>query len=154
MSSFLDFCRHLPEVSFSAGDFLIRENEKEGRLYFLKSGSVDILKSDSVINTVVAPGAVIGELSALLDRPHLASVRASTDCVLYVTDEPREFLDETPQIGLKLGRALAARLYSVTNQLAEIESQSKSDQFTLRMLSPVMKSLYHQQSQEPEPQVA
>lgn len=123
-------------------------------MFFLKSGSVEILKNDSVINTVVAPGAVIGELSALLGRPHLASVRASTDCVLHVTDQPREFLDQTPEIGIKLGRALAARLYSVTNQLAEIESQSKSDQFTLRMLSPVMKSLYHQHSQEPATQVA
>ena len=148
MSSFLDFCQHLPEVSFDAGDYLIRENEKEDRLFFLKSGSVEILKKDSVINSVVAAGSVIGEVSALLGRSPLASVRASTDCVLYVTDRPQEFLDETPQIAIKIARTLAARLYSVTNHLAEIATQNRSDQYTLKMISGVTKSLYNQQAQD------
>lgn len=149
MNSFLDHCHHLPEVTFAAGDFVVREDVREDRMFFLKSGTVDILKNQVVINSIMAPGSLIGEVSALLNRPPLASVRAATDCVFHVTDEPQVFLEDTPQIALRIARTLATRLYSVTNQLADIESQNRSDQFTLRMLTPVMHSLYqHQSAQE------
>lgn len=151
MTSFLDHCRHLPETSFSAGDFVIREGLKEDRMFFLKSGSVDVLKNRVVINSIMAPGSLIGEVSALLNRPPLASVQASTHCVFYVTENPQEFLEDTPQIALRIARTLATRLYSVTNHLAEIESKNRSDQFTLRMLTPVMQSLYHHQTTGEDP---
>lgn len=147
MSSFLDYCHHLPEVSFAAGEYLVREDQREDRMFFLKSGSVEILKKQVVINSIMAPGSLIGEVSALLNRPPLASVRAATDSVFYVTDQPQEFLEDMPQIALRIARTLASRLYSVTNQLADIETQSRSDHFTLKMLTPVMQSLYHQQAQ-------
>lgn len=150
MNTFLDHCQHLPEISFAAGEFVVREDQREDRMFFLKSGTVDVLKKQVVINSIVAPGSLIGEVSALLNRPPLASVRAVTDCVFYVTDQPQVFLEDTPQIALRIARTLATRLYSVTNQLAEIESQNRSDQFTLRMLTPVMQSLYHQQAASDE----
>jgi CRP-like cAMP-binding protein len=66
----------LPLATYEAGETVFAEGTKTGRLLILKSGAVAIVKGDTEIATVAEPGAVFGELSALLDQPHSADVRA------------------------------------------------------------------------------
>ena len=140
MKSFLDFCNGLPEVHFEAAQFVIEEGKKEGRLLFLRDGEIEIIKSGILINTVVLPGTVIGEVSALLGRPHLASVRAKTACSFFAAENPEEFLSSNPAMALKIGRTLAGRLYSVTNQLAD--KLAGEDNQSEAKLTSVFRSLY------------
>ena len=137
MSTFLDFCKDLPSINFEAGEFVIEEGKMEGRLLFLQSGEIEIFKSGNLINTVVLPGTVIGEVSVLLGRPHSASVHAKTPCSFYTADNPDLFLSDNPELALKIARTLAGRLYSVTNQLADRLSTDDPGQ-----LSDMFKSLY------------
>ena len=65
----------LPLASYGAGETVLTEGTKTGRLLILKSGAVSIVKSGTEIDQVAEPGAVFGELSALLDQPHTADVR-------------------------------------------------------------------------------
>jgi len=66
----------LPLANYRAGETVLTAGSKSGRLLILKSGAVVILKDSIEIARVEEPGAVFGELSALLDQPHTADVRA------------------------------------------------------------------------------
>jgi len=68
----------LPLETYDVGETVFAEGTKTGRLLILKSGAVSIVRSGIEIATVSKPGAVFGELSALLDEPHSADVRFST----------------------------------------------------------------------------
>jgi CRP-like cAMP-binding protein len=66
----------LPLVTCQAGETVIVDGSKTGRLLILKKGNVAIVKEDTEIAKVAEPGAVFGELSVLLDQPHTADVHA------------------------------------------------------------------------------
>ena len=66
----------LPLTTYPAGETILKAGTKTGRLLILKTGSVAILKDSVEIARVAHAGAVIGELSALLDQPHTADRRA------------------------------------------------------------------------------
>jgi CRP-like cAMP-binding protein len=76
----------LPLASYEAGEKVFAEGTKTGLLLILKSGAVSIVKGGTEIATVAEPGAVFGELSALLDQPHSADVRALEASEFYVAD--------------------------------------------------------------------
>jgi len=40
-------------------------------------------KGDTVVAIITEPGAVLGEMSVLLDQPHTATVRAASDSAVY-----------------------------------------------------------------------
>src|SRR5215469_9546123 len=65
----------LPVVTYQAGETVIAEGSRTGRLLILSKGAVAIVKGDTEITKVAEPGAVFGELSVLLDQPHTADVR-------------------------------------------------------------------------------
>jgi CRP-like cAMP-binding protein len=89
-SSILEQCRGLPERRFAAGSVLLAEGETSGLLFVLVEGEVEILKGTFQINTVADPGAIFGEISLLLDKPHMATVRAVSDCRVHVVEREIE----------------------------------------------------------------
>src|SRR5215467_15196908 len=64
----------LPVVTYQAGETVITEGSRTGRLLILGKGAVAIVKEDTEIAKVAEPRAVFGELSVLLDQPHTADV--------------------------------------------------------------------------------
>ena len=74
----------LPLATYEAGDTVFAEGTKTGRLLILKSGAVRIMKGDIEFARVSEPGAVFGELSALLDAPHSADVIALAPSEFHV----------------------------------------------------------------------
>ena len=78
MRTILSFCQDLPEAIFGPGEVLLAEGKKEELLYILIEGELEVLKGDFQINTVSEPGAIFGEISVLLDLPHMATVKALT----------------------------------------------------------------------------
>jgi Cyclic nucleotide-binding domain len=65
----------MPLATYQPGETVIAAGTKTGRLLILKKGAVTIRKNGTVIAEVTEPGAVIGELSALLNQPHTADVQ-------------------------------------------------------------------------------
>jgi len=76
----------LPLESYDPGETVFAEGTKTGRLMILKSGTVGIYKGDVEFAQVSEAGAVFGELSALLDAPHSADVRALEPSEFHVAD--------------------------------------------------------------------
>src|SRR5215470_10755073 len=108
-----DLYRHLPQQTFSGGEDVLGEGAHRGVLYILASGSVEIVKAGVQITTVAEPGSIFGEVSILLDAPHMATVRTLEAATFHVADEPLAFLRSNPEVALELARLLARRLHSV-----------------------------------------
>jgi CRP/FNR family cyclic AMP-dependent transcriptional regulator len=66
----------LPLATYQPGEIPLTAGSKTGLLLILKKGAVAIVKDGIEVAKVTEPGAVFGELSALLDKPHTADVRA------------------------------------------------------------------------------
>ena len=76
----------LPLTSYEAGETVLAEGSRTDRLFILRKGNVAIIKEGIEIARVSEPGAVFGEISALLDCPHTADVRALASSQFHVVD--------------------------------------------------------------------
>jgi CRP/FNR family transcriptional regulator, cyclic AMP receptor protein len=112
----------LPHATFGAGETVVRQGTKSGRLLILKNGAVSIVKDGIEIATVAEPGAVFGELSALLDEPHTADVRTIEASEFHVADA-NNFLTCEPAALLYVATALARRLDFANRGLIELKSE-------------------------------
>ncbi len=135
-----------PRRVFSPGVVLLEEGKRAGVLYFLESGSVEILKQGLLISTVKQPGAVFGEVSVLLDQAHMATVRAGTEVVCRIVENPRTFLGTNPAASLYVATLLARRLNSVTSYLVDLKQQYQGREDHLGMVDEVLESLLQLQA--------
>jgi CRP/FNR family transcriptional regulator, cyclic AMP receptor protein len=115
-----DFCKGLPRQSFDAGEIILREGEKTERLYILETGWVEISQRGLRLNKVTDPGAIFGEVSALLNAPHMATVIALERSDFFVVENAGEFIRDHPDVSLLLARLLAQRLTSITAYLSGV----------------------------------
>ena len=146
MSEVVELCAGLPQQTFRAGEIVLDEGKRAGVLYVLADGTVEVVKGDVHIAAVDTPGAFFGEVSALLDLPYMATVRAQTDATLFVVDDPHAFLRSRPAIALHLARLLAKRLYSVTTYLVDLKHQFEGHEGHLSMVDEVLETLVHHQA--------
>jgi CRP/FNR family transcriptional regulator, cyclic AMP receptor protein len=115
----------LPLATYKAGETVLVAGSKTGRLLILKRGAVTIVKEAIEIAKVAEPGAVFGELSALLDQPHTADVRAAESSHFHVADEAA-LLD--PIVLLYVAGVLARRLDGANQALIDLKSQLHAGQ--------------------------
>jgi CRP/FNR family transcriptional regulator, cyclic AMP receptor protein len=147
MRTILKFCQGLPEHSFDAGQSLLIEGERTGKLYILVDGTVEIVKGTCQVHVTSEPGALFGEMSTLLDVPHTATVRALAPSRVYAVGRAGEFLDANHEIVFFISKLLAQRLQSVTGYLADMKSQFEDRKDHLGIVDEVLETLLHQQSE-------
>lgn len=148
MSSILDLCGNATLKELPAGAVLLSEGETTGHLYVLKSGTVEVLRGDTQVAVIEDPGAVFGEMSVLLNRPHTATVRALSPMSCYAFDDADRFLRSNPEIALFIGRLLAGRLNAATTYLADLKRQFEGHGNHLGMVGEVLDVLIHQQDDD------
>jgi len=137
-------------VHYPAGAVLIREGEVHGNLFVLLDGAVEISRSDTLLTVVDAPGAIFGEMSALLGSAATATVRALRDSRLRRSDDPQEFLDGNPLVARAVATTLARRLDTINGYLVDLRHQY-GDRDNLGMVDTVLESLRHHQARTSEP---
>jgi len=145
MSAILHLCRDVPVRSFAPGAVLLGEGARSGLLYILAEGEVEIVKGDYQINIVSDPGAVFGEISVLLDLPHMATVRALTPCRVHEVKDGTAFLQAHKEIAFHLSQLLARRLHGVSTYLVDLKRQFEHQSDHLGMVDEVLETLVHQQ---------
>ena len=102
----LERASHLPEHAFAAGETVVREGAPSGGLWILVSGALQVRKGGELVNAVNRPGAMIGEISVLLNKAYGATVQATAPSVLRYAADGRAFLASDPEISrLEIGRA-------------------------------------------------
>ena len=108
-----------PARVFAPGQLLITEGGPAGSLFVLESGEVEVVRHGIVVATIAEAGAIIGEMSVLLDTAHSASVRARTTVMAHVVENARDALKKHPELTYKVAQILARRLGATTAFLVE-----------------------------------
>ena len=141
MREVLDYCSGAIRRSVPAGTLILHEGGTSGHLYVLIEGRLEVIKGDTVVANIVEPGAVVGEMSVLLDKPHTATVRAASDSTVYEFDDAASFLRDQPAVALLIARLLAQRLNVATTYLADIMHQYAGRGDHLAMVGEILQSM-------------
>jgi CRP/FNR family transcriptional regulator, cyclic AMP receptor protein len=112
----------LPVVKHPADQVILAAGSKTGRLFFLRSGAVEVIKDGEKIANVSAPGSVFGEQAILLDQPHTADVKTVEQSEFYVADA-QAMLAGDPTVALYVAAILARRLDAANRSLIEVKHQ-------------------------------
>ena len=99
---------------------------------------------------VDTPGAVFGEMSAVLDRPATATVRAVGETTVRRVADPVRFLDEHPGAALAVLRTTASRLDGLTQYLVDVKRQFSDAEGHLGMVDAILDQLVHHQGPRPQ----
>lgn len=145
MATLLELCAELPVRTLVPGEVLIEEGTSTGRLYVIERGRLEVLKGEVRVAILGHPGAVIGEMSALLGQPHTATVRAVEETQVRVTADADGFLASHPEACMAVARLLAGRLDSLTRYLVDLKAQFGDRQDHLGMVDEVLESLLYRQ---------
>jgi CRP-like cAMP-binding protein len=151
MREILDLCAKMPQRSVAVGEAILREGDRSGRIYILIEGCVEIVKGDVQINVVSEAGAIFGEMSVLLDAPHMATVRALEPSRFHVAEDATSFLHSDPTLALVVARLLARRLQAMITYLVDLKSQFEDHGDHLGIVDEVLETLAHHQGEAHDP---
>ena len=151
MTDLLELCAGLPVVSTPAGGLLIDEGTRPDRLLVLIDGEVTIERDGTPLARVDTPGAVFGEMSAVLGHPATATVLAATDVRVHVVEDPLTFLVEEPGAALAVLRVTAARLDGMTRYLTDVKQQLAGEEGHLGRVGQILDTLLHHQGAPAQP---
>jgi len=141
MRAILDYCTGGTRRSLPAGTLVIHEGGKTGHLFVLIEGRLEVVKGDSVVAVLTEPGAMLGEMSVLLEQPHTATVRAASDTAIYEIYDAAAFLRDQPAVALLIARLLAQRLNVATTYLADLMHQYAGHGTHLSMVGELLQSM-------------
>jgi CRP-like cAMP-binding protein len=142
MSSILEQIHGGEVRHFDAGQVVIEQGERTNLLFFLIEGAVEVVKDGVPVAKAAQPGAVFGELSALLGGNHTATVRALSPCAFQVVQNPREFLEASPIVCLHVCELVARRLDALNKYLVDVRQQFQGHEH-LGMVDDVLETLMH-----------
>jgi CRP-like cAMP-binding protein len=124
MSDILARLAAAPATVFEPGASLMREGEETGRLFVLKAGTVEVRRRGVVVTQIAEPGALLGEISTLLERPHTASVVAVTAVEVLALEGGLKSLVAEPGLAVHLAVLLAQRLERSTAVLTALKASA------------------------------
>jgi len=108
-------------VSYPVGATIIRQGQEERCFYVLEKGSVEVIKDGVVLNVLMYPGTIFGEISSILGKPRTSTVRARTAtlCTRYTCEDLPAFTSAHPEIAVRMLETLAGRLDRTTQKLTD-----------------------------------
>jgi CRP/FNR family cyclic AMP-dependent transcriptional regulator len=133
----------LPLVAVAAGTNVIEQGQPVRGIFFLESGEVEVLKDGVLIAETYEPGAMLGEMSWLLDTTPMATVRTLVACRFRHAVEPGAFVQQHPEVALHVAVTLARRVDSLSRYLVDIKNQFRDRADHLGMIDQVLDSLIH-----------
>lgn len=145
MKDMLTLSSHLPEIEFAPGDTIVNEGGAAGDIWILVAGALQVRRGTVLVNTVTQPGALVGEISVLLNTVYSATVEATERSILRYAADGQAFLASDPAIATFVAVGLAERLNFVTTYLADLKHQY-GDAPGLAMVPEVLRQLAQRQT--------
>ena len=142
MSSILDYCAGAAQLTFEPNSILLDEGRKTDRLYVLIEGVIEIVRDGVRVALVNEPGAILGEMSVLLDLPHTATARALSSGRAYELEHAREFLRSRPDTAMFLAELLAQRLNEATTAIVDLVHQLPMHADRLNTVRSILEGLH------------
>lgn len=113
-------------IRFSNGETVLKEGDANTRLFFIRSGSADVLLSGETVARLTQVGDVIGEMSVATERPVATTIKASSELSCFVLDSenfkhvhPKE-RDHFLALLYKLFAAVLSARLNKTNEKARL----------------------------------
>jgi CRP/FNR family transcriptional regulator, cyclic AMP receptor protein len=150
-ATILDAFADAVQIRLAPGEALLREGERGTRLFVLAEGTLAVRRGTVRVSRVATPGALFGEMSALLDIPYSATVEAETAARVLAVEDASAFLSARPQVALHAARLLAQRLYDATTYLADLKRQFEGEAGHMGMVDRILESLLNQQRRDAAP---
>ncbi|KAJ3028498.1 UNVERIFIED_CONTAM: Protein phosphatase 2C 1 [Siphonaria sp. JEL0065] len=145
--SFIDsLAMTLKCLVYKAGEIVIHLNEDSDAMYFVLSGTVEVVGSTGVVHAEIAGGSFFGEVGILLNMKRTASIRAKVESRLFKLqrDNLDEVVSEYPSVKNKLKESADERFYlfQMRQSFAEEEpTMAVPDQFDLEVGQNVLSKL-------------
>jgi anti-sigma regulatory factor (Ser/Thr protein kinase) len=107
-------------VVVKKGDIVIHEGDPSDFLYYISSGTFEVLHGDTVVGYLSAQDIFMGEVSFLLNQRRSATIKAtSTGKLIFLTNKTFiKVLREYPHYGMFLSKLLAKRLVRSNEEIA------------------------------------
>lgn len=141
----LNYCDPFPLDKFKPGQVLLPEGPGTDRMFILATGEVEVLRGETQVADIAIPGAIFGEIAALLGGPHTATVRAVTDVTAFRIEGARSLLMSHREISFHVSSILARRLTDATTYLADLKRQFADRSDHLGMVDEVLDALVQRQ---------
>lgn len=111
---------------FRVGATIIRQGDEGSGFYVLEKGSVEVYKDDLLLNILMFPGTIFGEMGDILGKPRTCTVKARTATTVskYDGSDMERIIREQPEIAIKIFKTLASRLERTTQKLADVSRVS------------------------------
>lgn len=145
MSDILSTVSMLPRVEFEAGEEILVEGTKSGRLYFLVKGLVAIVRSGVQVAEISDPGAVFGEMALLLDAPHTATVKALVHTRFHVMENGAKLIRENAEVSAYIAAVLAQRVDSLNRYLISLKRQGGNEEDPSALVDNMLDALINRQ---------
>lgn len=122
---------------YRPGQYIIREGDRDKRVYVILKGEVEVLKRDqqgneNVVTTLTGGGAILGEMSIFLDEARSTSVRIVKDTLaLEFTGE--NFLNAVaniPELSMRMLKCLSNRVKSANEKMVQVNEPEKNHTVT------------------------
>ncbi len=144
MSDIMEMLRGRELQTIAAGEEVIRQGDQTGCLFFLMDGAVEILRDGVSVATASEPGVVFGEMSALLDAPHTATVRATKPSTFCVVPDALAVLESSPGVSHSVCKLLAQRLNMLNKYLVDAKHKLEGDDHIEFVIKTLEGLLHHQ----------
>ena len=97
---------------FLKGEYIVHAGAKGDKMYFIRTGVVEVLSDQGVVATTLSDGSHFGEICLLTDDRRVASIRALTICDLFSLSKKnfQKLLDEFPEMRCTLETVALHRL--------------------------------------------
>jgi anti-sigma regulatory factor (Ser/Thr protein kinase) len=107
-------------VNVKKGDIVLREGEPSDYLYYISSGTYEVLHNDTPVGSLSPQDIFMGEMSFLLNQRRSATIRAtSTGKLILLTQKTFiNVIREYPHYGIFLSKLIARRLVRSNEQTA------------------------------------
>ena len=112
---------------YQPGDCVIQEGTLGSKMYFIQTGSVDVIISNGTCVAQLSEGSYFGEICLLAKVRRTATIKAETFCNMYSLDQAdfSQVLNEFPQMRETMETVARERLDKLGK--AEIEFAHKGD---------------------------
>jgi signal transduction histidine kinase len=124
---FTPFFKKLEVISIQTGDILLEQGSIGKNLFFLEEGILEIYitgVNQAYVHVVDnrTPPSIIGEMEFFDNKPIIGTVKAKTDCKLYVIsyEDFRGVLEDHPSINQKLVMIILSKWRNVEDSIHQV----------------------------------
>ena len=140
MAGILELSSGHPRREFAAGAVVLEQGVVSPTILILLQGEVEVVRDGVRLAKSSEPGAVFGEISALLGGPYTASVRTLKPSAFAVIEDSNAFLSQSAEAALHVARLLARRINTLNKYLLDVKRQYEGHDH-LGMVDEVLDSL-------------